>query len=67
MRSSTEHNWQFFEFSSFNVVGDGTPAALIPLFTGKTEEELPEGRRRMPNRFSLASFTPTKNVQTKAR
>jgi hypothetical protein len=51
MRSTTEHDYSFFEFPSFNIVGDGTPAALIPLFTGKTEEELPEGRRRMPNRL----------------
>ncbi|KFD49357.1 hypothetical protein M513_09804 [Trichuris suis] len=29
----------------YNIVGDGTPAALLPILTGKTEEELPETRR----------------------
>jgi hypothetical protein len=26
-------------------VGDGTPAALLPILTGRTEQELPEARR----------------------
>ncbi|KAG5681365.1 hypothetical protein PVAND_010807 [Polypedilum vanderplanki] len=30
----------------FNIVGDGTPQALIPLLTGYTELELPEARKR---------------------
>jgi len=29
----------------YNVVGDGTPQALLPILTGKTEQELPEARR----------------------
>ena len=29
----------------YNIVGDGTPAALLPILTGKTEAELPEARR----------------------
>ena len=29
----------------YNIVGDGTPAALLPILTGKHEEELPEARR----------------------
>ncbi|CAF0870241.1 unnamed protein product [Adineta ricciae] len=29
----------------YNIVGDGTPAALLPILTGKTERELPEARR----------------------
>ena len=29
----------------YNIVGDGTPAALLPILTGKTETELPEARR----------------------
>ncbi|CDW60921.1 DUF229 domain containing protein, partial [Trichuris trichiura] len=33
----------------YNVVGDGTPAALLPILTGKTEEELPETRRSQRN------------------
>ena len=30
----------------YNIVGDGTPQALIPILTGKTEPELPDTRRR---------------------
>lgn len=33
----------------YNIVGDGTPQALIPILTGFNELELPETRRRMPN------------------
>ena len=33
----------------YNIVGDGTPQALIPLLTGFTELELPEVRKRMSN------------------
>ncbi|XP_062563713.1 uncharacterized protein LOC134226761 [Armigeres subalbatus] len=33
----------------YNIVGDGTPQALIPLLTGFTELELPETRKRMKN------------------
>ncbi len=35
--------------TGYNIVGDGTPAALIPIFTGKTEEELPSGLKNDPN------------------
>lgn len=31
----------------YNIVGDGTPQALIPILTGFTELELPETRKRM--------------------
>jgi hypothetical protein len=31
--------------TGYNVVGDGTPQALLPMLTGKTEPELPEARR----------------------
>lgn len=30
----------------YNIVGDGTPQALIPILTGFTEPELPETRKR---------------------
>ncbi|KAF0299874.1 hypothetical protein FJT64_027491 [Amphibalanus amphitrite] len=30
----------------YNIVGDGTPQALIPILTGRTERELPDTRRR---------------------
>ena len=29
----------------YNIVGDGTPQALLPILTGHREEELPEARR----------------------
>ena len=29
----------------YNIVGDGTPQALLPILCGKTETELPEARR----------------------
>lgn len=31
----------------YNIIGDGTPQALIPILTGKTELELPETRKRI--------------------
>ena len=30
---------------SYNVIGDGTPQALLPILTGHTQSELPEARR----------------------
>jgi hypothetical protein len=33
------------DFLGYNIVGDGTPAALLPILTGQTEQELPEARR----------------------
>lgn len=33
----------------FNVVGDGTPWAVIPMTTGKFQTELPEARKRFKN------------------
>ncbi|KAJ8921099.1 hypothetical protein NQ315_015897 [Exocentrus adspersus] len=33
----------------YNIVGDGTPQALIPILTGKTELELPDTRKRLKN------------------
>ena len=33
----------------YNIVGDGTTAAILPMFTGKNELELPESRRRFEN------------------
>ncbi|CAI2352336.1 unnamed protein product [Caenorhabditis sp. 36 PRJEB53466] len=38
--------------NGYNIVGDGTPQAFIPILTGKTEEELPLTRKR----FSEASY-----------
>ncbi|KAL8625536.1 hypothetical protein ACOMHN_014625 [Nucella lapillus] len=33
------------ELENYNIVGDGTTAAFLPILTGKVEEELPESRR----------------------
>lgn len=33
----------------YNIIGDGTPQALIPILTGKTELELPDTRKRVFN------------------
>ncbi|GFR73683.1 hypothetical protein ElyMa_003873700 [Elysia marginata] len=33
------------ELEGYNIMGDGTPAALFPILTGHHEEELPESRR----------------------
>lgn len=33
----------------YNIVGDGTPQALIPILTGYTELEMPETRKRISN------------------
>ncbi|KAF9413018.1 hypothetical protein HW555_008632 [Spodoptera exigua] len=33
--------------NGFNIVGDGTPAALFPIFTGKPEEEHPDARKKI--------------------
>lgn len=35
-------------FEGFNILGDGTPAALIPILTGFTEEELPSTLKNDP-------------------
>lgn len=34
---------------SYNIVGDGTPQAFLPILTGKTEVELPLTRKRYKN------------------
>ncbi|XP_070188697.1 uncharacterized protein [Littorina saxatilis] len=36
------------ELEGYNIVGGGTPAALLPILTGKMEEELPMARRGVP-------------------
>lgn len=40
----------------YNIVGDGTPQALIPLLTGKTELELPDTRKRLKNTQFVNSY-----------
>ncbi|CAF1350360.1 unnamed protein product [Adineta ricciae] len=48
MKTHLGYNVLMFGFDSvsrYNIVGDGTPAALLPILTGQTEQELPEARR----------------------
>ncbi|CAH0556728.1 unnamed protein product [Brassicogethes aeneus] len=40
----------------YNIIGDGTPQALIPILTGKTELELPDTRKRMKNSEFVNSY-----------
>lgn len=44
--------------NGYNIVGDGTPQALIPILTGKTEKELPEVRRRKLFRSNYVNAYP---------
>lgn len=37
--------------NKYNIVGDGTLAALLPILTGKTELEFPDVRRKLNNFF----------------
>src|SRR6185437_13244672 len=45
-------NMNAYVMEGFNAVGDGTLWALIPLYTGHFQTELPEARKR----FSNASY-----------
>lgn len=40
----------------YNIVGDGTPQALLPILTGLKETELPEARRGFKNANYVDSF-----------
>ncbi|CAG9771746.1 unnamed protein product [Ceutorhynchus assimilis] len=40
----------------YNIIGDGTPQALIPILTGKTELELPDTRKRLRNTHFVNSY-----------
>ena len=42
----------------YNIVGDGTPQALIPILTGKIELELPDTRKRMGSKANYANVYP---------
>jgi hypothetical protein len=44
--------------NKFNVVGDGTPAALIPLLTGKHEAELPNTLKNTKNSYFVDEAYP---------
>ncbi|XP_078052258.1 uncharacterized protein LOC144478335 [Augochlora pura] len=42
----------------YNIVGDGTPQALIPILTGKIELELPDTRKRMGQNAYFVDIYP---------
>lgn len=42
----------------YNIVGDGTPQALIPILTGKIELELPDTRKRMGLKAKYVNVYP---------
>ncbi|XP_039296130.1 uncharacterized protein LOC111050348 isoform X2 [Nilaparvata lugens] len=42
----------------YNIVGDGTPQALIPILTGRTELELPDTRKRMGSEANYVNVYP---------
>ncbi|CAK9833930.1 hypothetical protein ANTRET_LOCUS10540 [Anthophora retusa] len=42
----------------YNIVGDGTPQALIPILTGKIELELPDTRKRMGSKANYVDVYP---------
>ncbi|GMR48998.1 hypothetical protein PMAYCL1PPCAC_19193 [Pristionchus mayeri] len=44
--------------NGYNIVGDGTPQAFIPILTGATEEELPLTRKRFPEASFLDDVYP---------
>lgn len=46
----------FIVLKGYNIVGDGTPQALLPILTGKNETELPESRRGFGNATFVDSF-----------
>ena len=40
----------------YNIVGDGTPAAVLPILTGMTELTLPEARKSKPDRVEVSTM-----------
>ncbi|EYB84590.1 hypothetical protein Y032_0314g2247 [Ancylostoma ceylanicum] len=44
--------------NGYNIVGDGTPQAFIPILTAATEEELPLTRHRFPNAHYVDDVYP---------
>lgn len=54
-----KQNLNALVLEGYNIVGDGTPQALIPILTGKTELELPETRKRMGSKAHYVNVYPT--------
>lgn len=49
-------NMSAIVMESFNIVGDGTPWAIIPMTTGHFQYELPEARKRFDNSSFLDNW-----------
>ncbi|RNA28216.1 DUF229 domain containing [Brachionus plicatilis] len=58
-----EKTENFYVLTGYNIVGDGTPQALIPIFTGKTEEELPSALKNDPK----GKYVDEVNIDLKTR
>lgn len=53
-----KQNLNSLVLEGYNIVGDGTPQALIPILTGKIELELPETRKRMGIKANYVDIFP---------
>lgn len=53
-----KHSLNALVLEGYNIVGDGTPQALIPILTGKIELELPETRKRMGGKADYVDVYP---------
>ncbi|XP_043284844.1 uncharacterized protein [Venturia canescens] len=53
-----KQNLDALVLEGYNIVGDGTPQALIPILTGKIELELPETRKRMGSKAHYVDVYP---------
>ncbi|XP_033207740.1 uncharacterized protein LOC117167143 isoform X2 [Belonocnema kinseyi] len=53
-----KQNLDSLVLEGYNIVGDGTPQALIPILTGKIELELPETRKRMGMKANYVDIFP---------
>ncbi|XP_046607068.1 uncharacterized protein LOC124298720 isoform X2 [Neodiprion virginianus] len=53
-----KQNLNALVLEGYNIVGDGTPQALIPILTGKIELELPETRKRMGSKANYVDVYP---------
>lgn len=53
-----KQNLNALVLEGYNIVGDGTPQALIPILTGKIELELPETRKRLESKANYVDVYP---------
>lgn len=53
-----QNNLKSTVLNGYNIVGDGTPAALIPILTGKHEHELPNTIKKTENNHYVDEVYP---------